>query len=74
MEMVWIVEILPDRIKANATTAIRIPQNIFLLFCGFRFPSEVSMDSTKVAESAEVMKKIISKTMAINDKTIPNGY
>lgn len=34
----------------------------------------VSVPSTKVAESAEVMKKVPIKKMAMSDMTVPMGY
>lgn len=71
MEKVWINEIPPERINANATTAIKIPQNIFLLSGGSGLPFDVNMDKTKVAELAEVTKNVTNNTTAMMDKIIP---
>ena len=55
VEIVWMTDIPPEMISANATTAIKSPQKIFLSSGGSSAPSDVSIDSTKVAESADVM-------------------
>ena len=41
---------------------------------GLRLPLVVNVPSTKVAESAEVMKKVPIKKMATSDMIVPMGY
>ncbi|MNP61008.1 hypothetical protein D3C76_1561440 [compost metagenome] len=51
----------------------KIPQVNFTLVLGSNLPSEVSMPSTKVAESADVIKKIMIRSVAMNATIVPNG-
>ena len=41
---------------------------------GLRLPLVVSVPSTNVAESAEVMKNVPIKKMAMSDMIVPMGY
>lgn len=49
------------------------PQTIFTLSCGMRLPFSDSMDNTKVAESADVMKKINSSNTVITERAVLAG-
>ncbi|MPM19692.1 hypothetical protein SDC9_66118 [bioreactor metagenome] len=63
----------PDNIKAIANNACMIPHIIFFLLLGFKFPLDVNIAKTKTAESAEVIKNVVSSKMKVNDKTLANG-
>lgn len=58
MVRVCVPDIPPDKIRAKAIMAKRMPQKIFLSFGGSKLPSEVIIARTKVAEFAEVTKKV----------------
>lgn len=45
----------------------------FTLLSGFKEPCEVCIPSTKVAESADVMKNAAIKVIAIIAMMVPNG-
>ena len=49
------------------------PHRIFLLLEGFRSPSEVNIPSIKVAEFADVIKKVDSSTTVTMDSIEPRG-
>lgn len=57
----------------NSDGGLQNSQVSLTLALGFSLPSDVSMPSTKVAESADVMKKIIIRIVAINDTMVPKG-
>ena len=57
MAMVCMPLIPPETVNANATSAMSTPQNTFLNVGGFVFPNEVSIETTYVAEFADVTKK-----------------
>lgn len=50
-----------------------VPQIIFILISGFRSPFRENIPMTKVAESAEVTKKVIIRMVAIKEITLPMG-
>lgn len=62
---------LSNRIMAIADW--RTPQMILILFLGLRSPLEESIPRTKVAESAEVIKKVIISKVASRQTTVLNG-
>ena len=51
-----------------------IPHVNFTGLGGFKFPWVVRVPSTNVAESAEVIKKVAMRNMAIKDIMVPSGY
>ncbi len=60
----------------NKITAIEdcaIPQTTFTMFDGFREPPVVCIPRTNVAESADVIKKVLIKITATIDNTIDIG-
>src|SRR5690625_4381712 len=50
------------------------PQTIFTKLVGLIVPFELSIPSTNVAESADVMKKIATTTSVSIDIRVPSGY
>ena len=63
----------PASKRAVARSACKIPQTNCLFLGGFKSPLELNIPSTKVAEFAEVIKKVPSKNTAINDSRLPKG-
>lgn len=63
----------PERSRAVAKSAWTIPQ--ISCFCddGFKSPCEESIPSTKVAEFAEVIKKVPSRTTVISESMVDKG-
>jgi len=51
----------------------RMPQMILTRLDGSREPSELSIPRTKVAESADVMKKVMIKIRATTASIVPQG-
>ena len=49
------------------------PHNIFLPLLGFKSPSDVSIPKTNVAELADVIKNVTSKTTVIKDIRVLRG-
>ncbi|EQB88704.1 hypothetical protein M918_23635 [Clostridium sp. BL8] len=63
----------PESKSPTANNASTSPQSTFFLFEGFKLPFEVNIAKTKVAESAEVIKNVQSKTMVIIDTILLKG-
>ncbi len=63
----------PVNSKAMAKKDWVAPQAIFLSAGGFKSPLEVIIPKTKVAESAEVMKKIKRRINAVKERKLPIG-
>ena len=63
----------PLRSSANASAACRTPHTAMRPFGGFRSPCVEYIDSTNVAEFAEVMKKVLISPTITTDIAIPSG-
>ena len=61
----------PDHNKTVAATNWMTPHVNLIELGGFRFPWVVKVPRTKVAESAEMIKKVANKKIAITDDHIP---
>ncbi len=60
--------------RSNAAEADWIiPQTNFTRFGGLRLPFVVCIPSTNVAESADVIKKVLIRKIASNENTVENG-
>ena len=67
-ETVWMAFKPPATNSMAAIEEQTSPQKIFNPVLGSRLPPEVIMPTTKVAESAEVMKKMETMIMEIRDR------
>ncbi|MNW64382.1 hypothetical protein D3C74_426620 [compost metagenome] len=73
MEAVWRPFNPPLISNTTAIADCMIPQVNFTLVLGFSLPSEDSMPNTKVAESADVIKKVMMRRVAMNAPIEPKG-
>ena len=63
----------PDQSKTTAVNDWIMPHVNLIQFGGLRFPCVLSVPRTNVAESADVIKKVAIKTMAMSDMNAPRG-
>ena len=63
----------PANNKDVASSAWTIPQINCFLLDGFKSPSDDNIPSTNVAEFADVIKNVHSRTTVINDKIVLKG-
>ncbi|MNI83772.1 hypothetical protein D3C73_1406140 [compost metagenome] len=73
IEAVWRPLSPPLNSSTTAMADCMIPQVNFTLVLGSSLPSEVSMPNTNVAESADVIKKIMIRSVATTAKIVPKG-
>jgi hypothetical protein len=73
MVAVWRALRPPTRSSIAANEAITTPQMSLTGAAGFTAPSADMLPSTKVAESAEVIKKMLTSTSARIEVTFPSG-